>query len=170
MGVVFHLYRGDDVEPVLVKAGKDLDDFARWAADQGGEVARLVVEGHTDPYRHQAIPDLCGQLVEATGETADALREAMSDDIQGALCVEEGPARYAAVKPAPDGKLHRDSFGYREAGGQPQSCLGCRYYQTQDAALGRCILFASLTQVEPQRYELSTTVGPEFWCEGWEQR
>jgi len=165
----FQLYRGDDQESIAVPVGDDWQEFAKWSSAQGGEAARLVLEGHTDLYRgRDAIKDLMDQLQDADYATAAALREALADDVEGVVLAEEGPARYGASQPAPDGKLHRDSFGYREAGGQPQRCENCRYYQAQDSELGQCIFFKSMMQAEPQRYELSAVVGPVFYCTAWE--
>ena len=165
----FELYRGDDVPAIIVQVSDDWESFANWSAEQGGEVARLSLEGHTDVFRGQdAIRELAEQLQDASGDTAQALRDALADDIEGVVVTNDQPARYGATAPAPDGKVHRDAFDYREAGSQPQQCANCRYYQSQDNALGDCIMFKSLQQAEPQRYGLSASVGPEFWCSGWE--
>jgi len=77
-----------DQEPRAVPLGsrKQWERFARWAAEQDGELARLATEGHTDAYRTQeAIAALRKQLADASppGEhapTANAIAEAIAGE------------------------------------------------------------------------------------------
>ncbi len=64
--LVLWLYRGDEQEPIELPLGTvaEWEAFARWGAEQGDELARLAVEGHSDEHRGAAaIRELRQQLV-----------------------------------------------------------------------------------------------------------
>jgi hypothetical protein len=87
-----YAYKSNDEESSLPLCTRDeWEDFARWAAEQGGELKRLAVEGHTDAYNKDGTTVLYNQLVkieipEKYSAITDALTgQAEKDDIEGLL-------------------------------------------------------------------------------------
>lgn len=91
-----YVYAGDDeVAEVPIGPHEHWEDFADWAAEQGGELHRLAVEGTSDPYRRSdSLGGLRDQLVDADvperfQAIAGAIREAAKRNAADGIVVSE---------------------------------------------------------------------------------
>lgn len=95
--LALYVYRdGKESESIPIGEHDQWEAFAGWAADQGGELARLAHEGHSDPWRPMGLVDLDKQLAAAPEKyhaLAERIRDAIREhaDVEGIMVSEERP-------------------------------------------------------------------------------